>query len=160
MKREMADLEAQMKLLKLEEFSNKYEVSMDVLYMRKHKGDKYFHIVDKHIYIDEEFILKRIEFRKKIKLQAQENYFFLTACLEQRSVARLVEKYMGATINSWNCFMETSLFRIDDIVLQYKISTQLWDFYKCSKALINSIFKVIGVKNRDYDKLYNYKYKK
>ena len=146
-------------------FAKKYGVSLDNIHVYKsnhrYKNNGIKQLNSRKLLVDETYFIRRKEFRNKIKIMAQENYYFLTSSISSFQLAKLLSKYTGANIQSWVTFMHISLFAVDDTSILYMNSfKKLWQFFRLTRALIRVVFKKVGVpaNKRDYNKMYDYKY--
>ena len=153
--------------ISVELFSRKYGVTTDNIYVyknnHKYKNNGIKQLSSGKLLVDELYFIRRREFRYKIRMMAQENYYFLTSSIIPYQLSKLLSIYTGTSIQSWVTFISTELFVVDDTSILYiKSFKKLWHFFRLTRALIRAIFKIVGVpvNKRDYNKMYDYKYGK
>ena len=150
------------------EFCKKNGISTDSIYVFKHnyanqtyKGIK--KLKDGSVVIDEAYFLRRENFKTKIKMAAQENYYFLTSCISSFQLTKILSNYSNRSHRNWVMFMTVDLFSVNTSpIISTRDFKKLWEFFRLTKALIRAVFKTVGVpiNKRDYNKMYDYKYGK
>ena len=150
----------------VELFSKRYGVTIDSVYAYKHNSkhkNNGIKMDNGRLFVDENYFVRRKEFKIKIRMLAQENYYFITASIPAYQLAEFLSKHTRSSVQSWVMFMSKDLFRVENPSILYINSfTKLWQFFRVTRALIRAAFKTVGIpKNeRDYNKLYDYKYGK
>ena len=138
--------------LRVNEFADKYHVSVDNIYTQKHSGKLPESIFIKYTYntmfIEESFFLRRQAFKKKIWLKAHDNYYFLERHLNVWQMALMMEKASKiGSQKSWNTWIKNFLFLIQEGgILHYKIQEKLWLFYRVTRTVINRLFRYCKIK--------------
>ncbi len=155
------------RFIPVELFSKRYGVTIDSVYNyknnSKHKNNGIKKLENGGLFVDENYFLRRQNFRTKIKMMAQENYYFLTSSISSYQLAKLLSKYSGESVQGWVNFIWITLFAVDDNSIIYlKSFKKLWQFFRLTRALIRAVFKIVEVpvNKRDYNKMYDYKYGK
>ena len=149
-------------------FSKRYGVPIGSIYSYKHYHKNHKNCGIKQLnsgklLVDEVYFLRRDEFKKKIKLAAQENYYFLTCSITSLSLAKILSRYSSRSYYSWSVFMSVELFIANhNSIIFMRDFQKLWEFFRLTRALIRAIFKTVGVpiNKRDYNTMYDYKYGK
>jgi len=151
------------KFILLEEFIEKHDVNLNVLYVNKGKNfypDAVFlKQAKRKMLIDENFFIKRCVFKKKVWNESHDFYFFLTRHISNLQLARLLYKIdKKHSVHSWNNFLAVTLFglRREDI-LSYKVEGLTMKFYRYSRWLIRALFVKVGIplEKRDIKVLLN-----
>lgn len=128
--------------MKLEEFNNKYGLVDSHIFVaigsgRLQKSVLYKPINDSY-HIDENFFLRRIAFRNKVKNYIQDMYFLLT---EVASDIRL-----GKAFGIVNTYFSQGLWsRYENTIINYQINGTDWKFYRKLRKLHRRIER-LGVK--------------
>lgn len=144
-------------MLRVDDFAYRYEVSVSNVYVKKSEGLIAPYAFSKNsggsVYVNEDFFLRRKEFKKKVWLQSHDMYYFLTKHLSDTAVSKLLNKIDNSiSYESWNTFLATALFSNSiTSILSYQVNDLAWKFYRYARWLIRAIFIKAGIppKNRD-----------
>lgn len=138
-------------------FCETYDLSIDTLYVGKASGSIPAHVF-KHdgirgTMIDEKFFLNRKQFRRKVWLESHTMFYFLNKHLSETDISRLMMKMDGGgSVGNWNTYVSDRLFRTpNESILQYKLSSAVWKFYRYCRWIIQHMFKVVGVPREQRD---------
>ena len=106
--------------------------------------------------VDENFFIRRLDFRAKIWNENHLMYFFLTKAMTQSAVARILAKVSGNSVPSWNNWMNCNMsVPLEFGICDYKIRDMHWKFNRIAKAVINKAFRLkhIAKDKRDLEVL-------
>jgi len=97
--------------------------------------------------INEEFFIRRREFKKKVWLESHDMYYFLTKHNTRLDLARLLHKVdVSITVETWNSFLAVTLFLLQrDDVMSYNVNGLMWKFYRYARWLIRALFIKVEV---------------
>jgi len=112
-----------------------------------------FYMKNRRVLVDENWFLKRANFRHSIIQKAQEQFFALIKNYRTFTVAKLLfYAYPNHTLRSWNTFLRDGLFRINNYkITNFRISIMMWRFFRLSRAIINNEFRANGILLKDRD---------
>ena len=122
-----------------------YDINRDSLwhFINRSNKDKTRQVVSQdssnHYYIDLRRLDKRHEFRKRIWLEACDNYYEIAEHINDSKFSRLLAKYTDTTRVSWYDFLQVGLFsysQLDTESLSYEINNRLWKFYRLTRKII------------------------
>lgn len=89
--------------------------------------------------VNEKFFIRRIEFRKKVKLFNQDMYYFLTEHFTETELAR--------SSNTSIDYINSKLFNEDNTtILRSDISGSDWKFFRFGRKVLHSLNKRYGTK--------------
>jgi len=91
--------------------------------------------------IDEMFFIRRVAFRKKVWLLSHDMYFELSEHKADVDIAKILARYTDRSIGTWSMFLSTKLFSndMDKSILDYKINSMNWEFFRIARALTRTI---------------------
>ena len=118
-------------------FCETYGVSYHTL-MRRLLDKQFKTLVVKDRLITAKPLIRRQEFRKKVWLRSHDYYYKLSETLNDSMIAEILMEYAGGSKQGWVVFMSDGLFSlaVDDMsILDYKISNNMWKFFRFSKVL-------------------------
>ena len=128
--------------MRLEEFNSKYGLVDSHIFVSIGSGripkSVLYKPFNDYYHIDEDFFLRRIEFRNKVKNYIQDMYFLLTEVASDSKLSRvfgIVNTYFSQGL--WN--------RYDNSVINYRINGTDWKFYRKLRRLHRRIER-LGVK--------------
>jgi len=134
------------KFVPIDDFIENYDTNLNALYQNKHIGiiPSFVFITFKRgeTFIDEEFFIRRVEFRNRVWLESHDMYFFLTKHNSRVYIAELLHKIDDSvSIDTWNSFLHTALFRSPkDSILFYQVRGLAMKFYRYARWLIRALF--------------------
>ena len=138
------------KWIPLAEFNDKYELHRNhvhaIITQHKKKG-KTLHGINhikelgtqSRIYIDEDYFLKRNNFRARMQHHAQDNYYVLTERTKQYALAKVLSTMSKRTQATWSTFMQTQLWQTRDdkyTILSTQLSPMTVEYVKLTNRLI------------------------
>lgn len=99
--------------------------------------------------VDEQFFIRRVDFKNKVVEFCQDYYYYLTEFFPASNIAKECVKYTGcSTVSSMSVFMHEDLFKTKDSgILNYKIWMQLWNLFRYFRA----IDRVLKRRNRNFN---------
>ena len=122
-------------------FCEKHNITKENLYSTcRHLYVK----IDNKNYIDEDFFIKRQEFRKKVWLQSHDYYYMLSYFLRDYTMAKILSRYTGIKQTSWSSFLNKDLFSLawlDGSILNYKIPMKQWAFFRVTSFLVKGLIR-------------------
>jgi len=144
-------------LLKIETFSKKYDVSIANVYVQKAEGKIAPSVFTMHnkgcMFINEDYFLRREEFKKKVWLESHDMYYFLTLHSRDADLVRWLCKIDDTVeFHTWQMFISRNLFMPSySSILSCRVEGLAWKFYRFARWLIRAIFIKSGVRleNRD-----------
>ena len=139
----------------ISQFEEKYEVCKNTVqsFLGQNTNTGYY-IQRKGSYnlIDENYFLRRKEFKKRIWLENHKDYYILTEKHNQFTLAGVLSDVLGSSKRSWNSWMNDGLFSlsaVDGSIVDTKVSTRHWKFYRFCRALKNITLRVENERNRN-----------
>lgn len=101
---------------------------------------------DGEIYIDIDWFVRRLTFKKKIWLQNHEMYFFLSRAMTDTEIALALQLVTGITETSWRTWLNAKLFALlPSGGIDYKISKRHYLFNRVASWLIRAAFKKLNI---------------
>lgn len=138
-------------MIKVQDFCDKHDISRNLVYIKIFNGlQKEAYFKDKKdLYINEEFLHKRVLFKKQSLNKMHDNYYFLSMFFSDSSIARMIYKIDNTIpLTSWMTFMSHVLFSLSSNkeIFDTRLSSREWKFYRCTRWIINAIFIKYKVK--------------
>ena len=138
------------KWIKAIDFAEKHGFSVAIIYTDKHNGkipESAFSINnDGHYLIDENFFIRRLDFRRRLWLESHDNFYFLTKYISPWELAKILNRVDPSySVDSWNVFMASRLFAtLPTSVTIFKTPTSLYNFYRYTRWIIRGLFIKYG----------------
>ena len=137
----------------ISQFEEKYEVCKNTVqsFLGQNTNTGYY-IQRKGSYnlIDENYFLRRKEFKKRIWLENHDSFFILTEKHSQFTLAGVLSEFLGSSKGSWNTWMDNGLFSlstVDGSIVDTKVSENHWKFYRFCRALTNITLRLENEKH-------------
>ncbi len=133
-------------------FCEKYDLKPTNLYVFKSDGKLPAHIFykplnSKHMYIDENYFIRRKNFKKRVKRYNEDVYYYLTQYLSILQIVELICKLYPIEPSSVQILLYERLFMVDrSSILSTKISKAEWVLFKYGHLLERNLSKVVGRK--------------
>ena len=131
--------------MSIDNFAHKYNISKGTIHVRRNNGSFPAHIFKSEknccTLIDEHYIHRRVEFRKKIIKTIQDIYFKLNENYNDYEISRMLHKVdKNTSVHAWNNFIYRDLFRSrDNNRLILNIYKKEWKFFKYSKLILREL---------------------
>lgn len=144
------------------QFCKEFNYHKNPIYVMLSKGHPLIHKKGKQVYVDVNGLMKRKEFRKKIWLEAHENFWeFVEYFGSENKLAVWLAKYSDYSVGSWVDFLARHLFMMaPDDLFGYKVPKRLWVFYRLTRLVlryrdrrVKRIYKRLPNRDR-YNELY------
>ena len=139
-----------MRWLSVTRFASKYNLETQQVYMfrRLHtaeakicfRGDN----SHKSVQVNEDYFIKRREFRKRLKHNSQELYYYITLDFSDWCLSKyLNEVYPESSIQVWNMFIKHQLFYMNDeaSMMDTRISLNMLKFYRAVRWYALKIYR-------------------
>ena len=134
--------------MSIDKCTHKYNLKKGTLYVRRSSGSLPAHIFKSakgcNTLIDEHYIHRRVEFRKKILKTIQDVYYELSELMSDYEISRRLNKIDGSiSKESWSNFIYRDMFRNrvpNRLVLG--IYKKEWKFFKYSKLILREVIDV------------------
>lgn len=151
-----------LKLILVDDFAFKYNITTEQIKTYRFKNKKPFIKRGIYYYIDEDYFKRRKNFELKIWNDAHNLFYFLSKKMQSDEIAEMMTLLeLGyiceKRVNLWNTYLSTRIFmRLEESVLQYKISKMLWRFWRNAKWAVQMMFKKCKVKkeNRKLERIW------
>ena len=124
------------KWIKVTEFSELYGNSLECIYAMKCTGSIPAHafkrISPKVMLIDENYFIRREDFKIKTTNTMQEYYYYLVRYYSELQISKMLNNIdKSQSVASWSTFLSGGLFALTrDSITTTKISPKKWDFYR------------------------------
>lgn len=138
------------KWIKAIDFAEKHGFSVAIIYTDKHNGkipESAFSLNnDGHYLIDESFFSRRLDFRKRVWLEAHDNYYFLTKHSTLTDIAKILNRIdPSQSVNCWVAYMSSALFAsLPTSITVFKTTELLYKFYRYTRWIIRGLFIKYG----------------
>jgi hypothetical protein len=162
------------KWLSITTFIEKYNVKEDTIYADsfRSKNSPKYQVANNVLYINESYILKKLELYRKMQHQAHIFYYALKLSFSDRDIYKLMKRVEAdndiGSIQAWNQFFTEELFRINNSfelnseegisILNPRMQYKLWIFWRCSRWIFIKGAKKKG-KKYSFKELENWLYK-
>jgi len=135
--------------IKVVDFAEKHNFNVNIIYVDKHKGkipESAFLKSKDSFFIDESFFTKRLDFRKRLWLEAHDAYYFLTKHKSLTDIAKILNRIDPSfTYMSWVTYMSGTLFAsLPSSITIFKTTELLYKFYRYTRWIIRGIFIKFG----------------
>ena len=130
-------------MMLVKEFSDTYGVSTASVYTHKCLYSPEW-IIEQGTtcIVDEKYLLKIQDYRRKLWLCAHDYYYYFTYVLEvsQFKIAEIISEYFDESHRSWNMYLHKDLFQnIEKSLVDIKISTKLSKFIEFAEISIGLV---------------------
>lgn len=131
---------AKRSFITVKDFTEKYETDDNLVYSylgRFENTGFYIERKGKPNLVDENYFIRRKNFKRFIWMRSHEYYFAMTENNTQYAIAGLLSKYMGGNKRSWNSWMSQALFSLsmlDSSIADTKLPLLNWKFYRFCRA--------------------------
>jgi hypothetical protein len=131
-------------------FYEKYSISANTFFCHRINNkvdDRAFKKEHNQIkYIDENYFLRRLEFKNKIQLIIESYYFVLERYFNESSIAHLLHIVDGSTSEcNYRAFLQKNLFALSEQSLtDTKITKQKWKFFRIVRGFLRRAFNKVG----------------
>jgi hypothetical protein len=127
------------------QFCEKYNIEPSGFYMSRlnsqfPKDVCYYIDRDDILYVDEQYFIRRKEFKKKVINFNQDFYYLLEEHMSDAAIAELITIDQDITKTSAQVFLNTRLWRLDtETILSTKVSKINWAMYRIGHWFLNRI---------------------
>ena len=138
------------KLISLPDFAEKYNVGIGIVYTDRHKGKLpesiFYKSSNRKHFIDESFFIRRLDFRKRLWLEAHDNFYFLTKHSSLTDIAKILNRIDSSqSVNCWITYMSSALFAsLPTSITVFKTTELLYKFYRYTRWIIRGLFIKYG----------------
>lgn len=130
--------------MRIKHFCNKYDVTESNIASTIHQypdspiAKAMVNLGRDERYINETYLLRRYEFRRKIWLESHELYYVFMEHTKESKLSTMLAKVYGNKQQDWLQFFQYRLFSLAriDSVLNPTINDFLWKFYRFAKHFI------------------------
>ncbi|MDQ1264556.1 MAG: hypothetical protein QG559_1557 [Campylobacterota bacterium] len=152
-----------MKLLTINDFCYKYQISEEQLRTYYYRNKKAFARKNKVLMVNETFFVRRKNFQVKIWNEAFALYYFLKKKMDNSDISQLltlieVGKVIKNKADIWNAYLTKQVFKsLDSEVIFYEIGVPLWKFWRMAKWAVHMMFRKCGVprNKRNLERVWN-----
>ena len=143
--------------IKISEFSEIHCSSIESLYMMKYSGSipsyAFKNIGRKVTMIDENYFIRREEFKMKTINIMQEYYYYLIRYYSEYQIAKMLNRIdESQSVASWASFLCSGLFALTtNSIVNTKIPPKKWDFFRFTTWIIRAAMKERGIKMSEFD---------
>jgi len=131
--------------LLIPDFNEKYGLGDDYIATLKSTGGIPKSIISGsrgNYYIEENYFVKRKEFKRKVNLFNQDMYYYVTEHYLESEYAEAVSEYTGCSKTSIITWLARGLFSPDKTtLLNYKIPNSEWNLFKFNRMMIQRLSK-------------------
>ncbi len=132
-------------------FCDRYNVSYESVLLYRREGvipESTFGKDRSELLIDESFLVRRYEFRRRVINNAHEIYFYLARYFKPSTISELLV-FLGSerTKSSWNMFLSKQLFaNPEGTIFTIRVNKMIWEFYRYARWFLIRAFKAKGRK--------------
>jgi len=124
-------------MLKIADFEDMYGIDVNSLRVQIRNGKLPKSLFIKRGYVDDDWFLRRIEFRKRVINYIHDCYYFLNAFFNDDKIAKIIYKGTNKkfTLGTIKNFIYVDMFMIkSDRITNYKLTIREWEVFKfCRK---------------------------
>ena len=142
-------------MMSIASFCDLYGINEDALHQCKFNKTlpaSIFKKVKRLVYVDEKYIIRRYEFKRRIANICQDFYYYFNRYFSTSTIAYMLSKINGRSQAAWHDFMSNQLFQIADYtVLNFRVKPKMWEFFRNCRWILIHIFKLKGLHFRECD---------
>lgn len=141
----------------ISEFCGTYGNSKESVFAMKCTGaipkSAFKKISSKVTMIDENYFIRRVEFKKRITNEMHDYYFYLTRYFSEAEICRMIYKIDSTqSLSTWQAFLSNGLFALNnDSIMTTKVPPKKWAFYRYSTWIIRKEMLKHGMKLGEFD---------